>query len=261
MTLMTSAPLRLLATWLAVAIILGFMAWRLWRREQMRFSALEAVLFERTPEGWTFDSAYPRVFSQRRWTYLLTDAQKEKLTEGLRLWMWTGVLVVIGFIILPVIPLAINWFPKLPDLQHLLRWFLAGSPGVWLLPCLVFVLVCGTLAAIVFVAQKRWVHPVLCDARRIGPAGPVSVLRLIAKTTSASELRRRIIGITLALLASVIAAGVASYLSPSSLDAELLLVMAALFGLLDLWYLAVLVLKFREERSRPSGPWGTSGSG
>jgi len=260
MTLMTPAPLRLLATCLALAIILGLMAWRLWRREQMRFSALEAALFKRTPEGWTFDSAYPRVFSQRRWTYLLTEAQKEKLTEGLRLCVRTAVLVVIGCIILPAIALAIIWFPKLPDLQDLLTSFLAGSPGVWLLLCLVFVLVYCTLTAIVFIAQKRWVHPVLRDARRIGPAGPVSALRLIAETTSARELRGRIIGITLALLASVIAAGAASYLSPFSLDAELLLVMAALFGLLDLWYMAALVLKFRKERSRPTGPWGASGS-
>ena len=260
MTVMTSAPLRLLVTWLALAIILGLMAWRFWRRGQMRFSALEAVLFKRTPEGWTFDSPYPRVFSQRRWTYLLTDAQKERLTKGLRLSMRAVMLVVIGLIILEAIPLAI-WLPKLPYLQDLLSWLLAGSPGIWLLLCFVFVLVCGTPLATVFVAQKRWVHPVLRDARRIGPAGPVSALRLMAETTSAGELRRRIIGITLALLASVIAAGVAAYLSPSSLDAELLLVMGILFGLLDLWYAAVLGFKLRVERSRSSGPWGTSGSG
>jgi hypothetical protein len=49
---MTPAPLRLLATWLALAIILGLMAWRLWRHGQTRFSALEAALFTRTAEGW-----------------------------------------------------------------------------------------------------------------------------------------------------------------------------------------------------------------
>src|SRR6516225_1932988 len=43
---MTAAPLRLLATWLALAIILGLMAWRFWRHGQTRFSALEAALFE-----------------------------------------------------------------------------------------------------------------------------------------------------------------------------------------------------------------------
>jgi len=65
----------------------------------MRFSALEAVLFKRTPEGWTFDSPYPWVFCQRRWTYLLTDAQKERLTKGLRLFglldLWYA--AVLGF--------------------------------------------------------------------------------------------------------------------------------------------------------------------
>src|SRR5215813_6257494 len=260
---MTSAQLQGLAFWLISAIGVGLIARLIWRRRQMRqmrFSALEAALFKRTPTGWTFDSPYPRVFSQRRWTYLLTDAQKERLTKGVRLWMRAATLVVVGLIILEAIPLAI-WLPKLPNLQDLLRWLLAGSPGGWLLLCFVFVLVCGTPLATVFIAQKRWVHPVLRDARRIGPAGPVSALRLMAETTSAGELRRRIIGITLALLASVIAAGVAAYLSPSSFDAELLLVMAILFGLLDLWYAAVLGIKLRVERSRSSGPWGTSGSG
>src|SRR6516225_166973 len=96
----------------------------------------------------------------------------------------SNVLVVIGFIILEAITLAI-WLPKLTDL---LRWLLAGSPGVWLLLCFMFVLVSGTLA-IVFIAQIRWVvHPVLRDARRIGPAGPVSALRLIAETTSVRGL-------------------------------------------------------------------------
>jgi hypothetical protein len=123
-----------------------------------------------------------------------------------------------------------------------------------------FVLVSGTLAIVfkaqIFIAQKRWVHPVLRDARRIGPAGPVSGLRLMAETTSARELRRRVIGLTLALLASVIASCVAAYLSPSSLDARLLLVIAVSFGLLDIWYVAVLVVKLKTERSPPGGPGG-----
>jgi uncharacterized membrane protein len=48
---MMSEQLRLLVVWLATAILLGVIAWRLWRRGQMRFSALEAALFKRTPEG------------------------------------------------------------------------------------------------------------------------------------------------------------------------------------------------------------------
>lgn len=254
---MTSAQLRLLTSGLVIAIMLGLIAWRFWRRVHMRFSALEAVVFKQTPEGWTFDSPYPRVFSRRRWTYLLTNAQKERLTEGLRRCMRTAALLTIGFVILLAIPLAF-WLPKLPDL---LRWLLAGSPGVWLLLCLALVLVYGTLATAVFIAQKRWLHPVLSDARRIGPAGPLSALRLMAATMAVGELRRRIIEITLALLACGFFACVTAYLSPSSLDAELLQVMAVLFGLIDVFYVAVLVFKLREEMSPPSGPWGSSGSG
>src|SRR5262245_66142074 len=135
---MTSVPLRLLVYWLGIAIFLGWIAWRLWRKGQMRFSALEAALFKRTPEGWTFDAPYPPNGSRRRWTYLLTDTQKERLTEGLRLWMRTTTLVVVGLIILGAIPLAI-WRTKVPDL---LKGLLAGSSGAWLLVCLVLVLLC-----------------------------------------------------------------------------------------------------------------------
>jgi hypothetical protein len=254
---MMSAQLPLLASWLIAAIVLGIIAWRLWRRGKMRFSALETSLFKQTPEGWTFDSPYPRIFSRRRWTYLLTNAQKEMLTEGLRRCVRTAALMTIGFAILVAIPLAF-WLPKLPDL---LRWLLAGSPSVWLLLCLALVLVYGTLATAVLIAQKRWFHPVLRDARRIGPAGPLSALRLMAETTAVGELRRRIIGITLALLVCGLFACVTAYLSPPALDAELLVVMAVLFGLLDVWYVGVLVLKLRGERSPPGGPWGSSGSG
>jgi hypothetical protein len=248
---------RLLASWLIAAVVLGLIAWRLWRRGKMRFSALEAVVFKRTPEGWTFDSPYPRIFSRRRWTYLLTNAQKERLTEGLRRCMRTAALMTIGFVVLLAIPLAF-WLPKLPDL---LRWLLAGSPSVWLLLCFAPVLVWGALATAVFLAQKRWFHPVLSDARRIGPAGPLSALGLMAEMTAVGDLRIRIIGITLVLLACGLFACVTAYLSPSSLDAELLLVMAVLFGLLDVWYVGVLVLKRRGGKSLPGGPWGSSGSG
>src|SRR5215472_5459755 len=163
MVLLLIAQLRLLGFWSMLAIVLGLIAWRLWRQGPMRFSALEALLFKRTPEGWTFDAPYPPNGSRRRWTYLLTDAQKERLTEGLRLWMRTTALIVVGLMILGAIPLAI-WRTKLPDL---LRGLLTGSPGAWLLICLVLVLLCGTLVSAVFIAQKRWFDPVLRGARRI----------------------------------------------------------------------------------------------
>jgi len=222
----------------------------------MRFSALEAALFKRTPGGWNFDAPYPPGFSRRHWTYLLTDAQKERLTEGLRLWMRTATLVVVGLIILGAIPLAI-WRTKLPDL---LRGLLAGSPGTWLLVCLVLVLLYGTLVSAVFVTRKRWFDPVLRDARQVGPAHSVSLTELTAETTSVRELRSQIIWEFLALLASVIAACVAAYLSPSPLYTELLLAMAVVFGLFAVWYVTVLVVKLRAGRSPLGGPWGSSGS-
>jgi hypothetical protein len=67
---------------------------------QMRAAAVEDVLskmFKRTPEGWTLDSPYPQIFGWRRWTYLLTDAQKERLAERIRRGMRTTYLVTIGF--------------------------------------------------------------------------------------------------------------------------------------------------------------------
>jgi hypothetical protein len=203
--------LRLLVIWLATAIFLGMIAWRLWRRGQLRFSALEAALFKRTPEGWTFDAPYPP-FGRRRWTYLLTDAQKERLTEGLRLWMRTTPLLMIGLITLLAIPVAI-WLPSPGDL---LRWLLTRSRPEWLLLGLAFVLLYGTVGTAGFIAAKRWFQPVLRDARRIGLAGPISPFRLIADMTLVKELRRRIILNTVAFLASVNAACVAEYLSPSS---------------------------------------------
>jgi hypothetical protein len=154
-------------------------------------------------------------------------------------------------VVLPAIAFA-SWLPKRLDF---LNWLLTGSPGVWLLLCLVLVVVYGTLVAAFFIAQKRWFHPVLRDARRIGLADPVSLIKLMAEATSDRELRRRIFWNTPALLVSVIAACVAAYLSPSSLDAKLLLVMAVAFGLLAIWYVAIIVFKLRAERSLPCGPW------
>jgi hypothetical protein len=115
---------------------------------QMRAAAVEAVLskmLKRTPEG-TLDSPYPRTFSWRRWTYLLTNAQKERLVERMRRGVGTTYLVVIGMcVVLLATPLAF-WF-RFPQLADFLRSLAAGSPSAWLLLCLVFVLFYGTFAA------------------------------------------------------------------------------------------------------------------
>jgi hypothetical protein len=134
---------------------------------------------------------------------------------------------------------------------------MAGSPRAWLLLCLVYLLTCGTLVAAVFINHYHLVYPVLRDARRIGPAGPVWSIRLMAETTSATALGGRIVLVTLALLACGLSAFVADYLS-RSLDAELLLTMAALFGLVAVcmavffglaavWYVTVFVVKLRGQ--------------
>ena len=270
---MTSAQLHELVFWLINAIGAALITRLIWRRRQMRqmrLSAVEDALsnsFKRTPEGWTFDSRYPRIFSWRRWTYLLTDAQKERLAERMRRGLRTMYLATIGLCFLLGFLVAF-WFRKLPDF---LRSLLVGSPGAWLLLCVVLVLVYGTLAATgVFITQKR-VHPVLRDARRIGPAGPVSALRLMAETTSASSLTGRLILVTLALLVCGLAASVAAHLS-RSLDDELLLALDVLFGLSGvwmavhlglaaIWYVTVLLVKLKAQRSDIWRARGSSRSG
>lgn len=53
--------------------------------------------FKRTPEGWAFKSAYPRIFGQPS-TYLLTDAEKAALEERLkRVVLRSRVLVFISW--------------------------------------------------------------------------------------------------------------------------------------------------------------------
>ena len=105
---MASAQLHGLVFWLLNAILVGLIARSIWRRRQirqMRAAAVEDALskmFKRAPEGWTFDSPYPRIFSQRRWTYLLTDAQKESLAERLRRGVQTTYLVAIGLCVVLV---------------------------------------------------------------------------------------------------------------------------------------------------------------
>jgi hypothetical protein len=253
------APLHELGFVFITAILTALIAWRTWRRGQMRFSkrlsALEDAVFKRTPEGRTFHSPYPRIFSRRRWTYLLTDAQKERLAERLHRRVRNMQLVMVGLCFLLAIPFAF-WVRKLPDF---LRSLLAGSPPAWLLLCLVYALTFVALITLVSIAHYRLAHPVLRDACRIGRAGPLFPIRLMAETTSGSSLTGRLILVTLALLACGLSAYAAAYLS-RSLDAELLLTldvlfglaavsMAILFGLAAVWYVTVLVVKLRAQRS------------
>jgi hypothetical protein len=143
---MMPAQPRLLVSWLIAAVVLGIIAWRLWRRGKMRFSALEAVVFKQTPEGWTFDSPYPRIFSRRRSTYLLTDVEKERLAGRLRRGLRKVQIVIFGVCVLAAVSLAF-W---LPDVLRALR---AGSPAAWLLFFLVLVSIGGMLASAVVITH------------------------------------------------------------------------------------------------------------
>ena len=95
-------------------------------------SGWEDALFKRAPEGLTFNSPYPRIFSQRRWTYLLTDVEKERLAGRLRRFLPLVQALVLGVCVLAAVPLAF-WLP-LPDL---VRQLVVGSPGARLLLSLV----------------------------------------------------------------------------------------------------------------------------
>jgi len=206
-------------------------------------SGWENALFKRAPEGWTFSSPYPRIFSRRRWSYLLTDVEKERLAGRLRRGFRMLRLVAFGVWVLAVVPLAF-WLPAfwLPDL---LRQLVAGSPGAWLLLSLVVLVLMGVLVPAIGIAHYRLVEPVLRAVRRIGPASyeRISMIKLQADMRSASGL---IVRSVLALLAC----GLGAYLSlyPSR-GAELLLVSSVAMGLVTVWHAALLVVKLRAQRS------------
>lgn len=202
-------------------------------------SALEDALFRRAPGGWTFNSPYPRIFSRQLSTYLLTDVEKERLAGGLRRGLQKVQIVLFGVCVLAAVPLAF----RLPDVLRALR---AGSPGAWLLVFLVFVLIGGMLASAVVITHYRLIHPILRGARRIGPADPDSVISLLTETTPA---RKRIVRLALLLLTCGFGAYLSAHLSPSSPDADLLLVLSILLGLVAVWDAALLAGKLRARKT------------
>ena len=121
------------------------------------------VLFTRTPEGWTFNSSYPRIFG-RPWTYLLTEAQKETLEERLnRLALMThvGVCVLI----------ALGAF-ALFMVHDFANQLLAGSLESLLLACIVWIALWGALVHVLFFVRSRVIRPTLGAASCVGPAQP-----------------------------------------------------------------------------------------
>ncbi len=129
-----------------------------------KFTSVD-VLFAHTPEGWTFNSSYPRFFG-RPWTYLLTEAQKEALEERLNHVALMIPVLVFMFVALSAVLGAFGLFH---DFVHRLE---AGSPGSWLLACVVYVVLTSALISALFFVRHRVIESVLRTARRIGPAQP-----------------------------------------------------------------------------------------
>jgi hypothetical protein len=120
--------------------------------------------FKRTPEGWTFNSSYPRIFG-RPSTYLLTDAQKATLTERLGR---TLLISRVSALALAVASGVLAAFST-PDFVSRLD---AGSLEAWLLVFVVAIALASVLVAAIAFVSRRAVQPVLCTARRVGPAQP-----------------------------------------------------------------------------------------
>ena len=181
----------------------------------------------------------PRIFSRQRSTYLLTDVEKERLAGRLRRGLRKVQIALFAVCVLGAVPLAF-W---LPDVLRALR---AGSPGAWLLFFLVFVLIGGMLASAVAITHYRLIHPTLRAARRMGPADPGSVIRLLTETT---PVRARIVRVALSLLTCGLGAYLTAHLSPSSPDAEPLLVLSVLIGLVAICDAGLLVVKLRARKT------------
>ncbi len=210
-----------------------------------KFTSVEA-LFARTPEGWTFNSSYPRFFG-RPWTYLLTEAQKEALEQ--RLNRGTFVLLLSVFVLLAALVAFVQF--RFPDFVDRLE---AGSPPHWLILCALWIAVTGAvvLSALFFV-RYRGIAPVLRDARRIGPAQPdwlgfILLLEMIKRHTERKSARVLIIWIALLLLLSAYGTIVEALIPARS---ALVLFGNVVSWLATLWYAALLAFKLRAQRLGP----------
>jgi hypothetical protein len=193
-------------------------------------SRLEDVLLKRVPEGWTFDSNYPRPFARQRWTYLLTEKEKDTLALGFRMirWiLWLDVLAV--FLVIAICD---------PNLAvHLAL----GWPRAWLLFFLLVLLLAGTL----FLAYYLFIWRPLRTARRIGRAPHLSTIMFIADRYT---VRTLIVWMIISLLVCGYGA-LGLLLSPlPAVDARIILVETTLVGLVAISALALLVVKLRARR-------------
>jgi hypothetical protein len=205
-----------------------------------KFSSVD-VLFTRAPEGWTFNSSYPRIFG-RPWTYLLTDAQKEALEQRLnRFVLMSRVLVII------LVALGDFVLFRVPGFADRLE---AGSPGAWLLVFVVWIVIASTLIIpAIFFIRHRVIQSTLRTARRIGPAQPyglgilIEMIKLYMERKSARVL---IIWIVLLLLFS--AYGIIVYALVIPARSPLMVFAIVVNGLATLCCATLLVFKLRAQR-------------
>src|SRR5258707_13590550 len=100
-----------------------------------KFTSVD-VLFTRAPEGWTFNSSYPRIFG-RPWTYLLTEAQKEALEQRLNRFVLMSLVLVIMLVALGDFVLF-----RVPGFADGLE---AGLPVGWFLGVVGWIIIASTL--------------------------------------------------------------------------------------------------------------------
>jgi hypothetical protein len=164
-----------------------------------KFSSVD-VLFTRAPEGWTFNSSYPRIFG-RPWTYLLTEAQKEALEQRPNRFVLMSLVLVIMLVALGDFVLF-----RVPDFADRLE---AGSPEAWLLVFVVWIVIASTLIIpAIFFIRHRVIQSTLRTARRIGPAQPdwlgfIILKKMIRRYTERKSAKVLITWIALLLLLSV----------------------------------------------------------
>jgi hypothetical protein len=202
-----------------------------------KFSSVD-VLFKRTPKGWTFNSSYPRIFGP--WsTYLLTDAQKAALEQRLNRYVLISLVLAFMLVGLGDFTLII----MVPDLD-------AGSPKAWLLVCVVGIVVAIPLIPALFFIRHRVIEPVLCTARRVGPAQPdrlgFILIEMIKRYTERKSAKVLIIWIALLLLLSAYDT-IGALVVPTR--SFLMLLATVLSWLATLCCAALLVFKLRAQRS------------
>jgi hypothetical protein len=203
-----------------------------------KFSSVD-VLFTRTPDGWTFNSSYPRIFG-RPWRYLLTEAQKETLEKRLNrltLMVHVGVWVMI----------ALGTF-ALIVVRDFANQLFAGLLEAWLLAGIVWIALWGALIPAVLFVRYRVVQPTLHAARCVGPVQPdwlgfVILKEMIKRYTERKSAKALIIWIALGFLCS--AYGTIVYALAVSARIALILFGIVVTWSATLWYAALLVLKLR----------------